>query len=274
MERIHRIYKVGDQALKGFLDRSSIPYQYEESIIGSTVFLLISESDSNWPVLAEFLAEHPVSHTIESRFSKQEIRTARWCTLGVTSHFGYPQPEDDFEYRRTTYSPNGACDRCGMGGVQVAPFRLRKAPTRKGPRLLQLNWVFDEFFVSSAARRHIEAAGHLGLRFEDVVLHGPGAAVPGWFQVRITEVLPPCIDTDGLVAEKCGSCSRIKYNYPCGEMLRLLSPPPESTLDIVKTSEWFGSGASARRLVLVSQPFVRMILDGGWRGVDLQPITT
>jgi hypothetical protein len=42
--------------------------------------------------------------------------------------------------------------------------------------------------------------------------------------------------------------------------------------DVVKTHEWFGSGAAASRHVVVSKRFRRLATDMGWRGISFEPI--
>jgi hypothetical protein len=42
--------------------------------------------------------------------------------------------------------------------------------------------------------------------------------------------------------------------------------------DVVKSHEWFGSGASAHRLGLVSQRFRRAVATAKWRGVSFEPV--
>ena len=43
-------------------------------------------------------------------------------------------------------------------------------------------------------------------------------------------------------------------------------------VDIAQTHEWFGSGHSAYREILVSSKFARLVLDQGWKGVVLKAI--
>lgn len=274
MERVHRIFSNTNPDLKSFLDREAIRHEYDESVVGLKIFLLIPESDPKWPQVAEFISAHSVIHSVELKFTTHEIRDAGWCELGVASHSGYPQPEDDFGYRRVTYNPMLGCRECGSGHVQVAPFRFRKIPAQRRSPLLQLNWVFDEFFVSADARRQLEASGLSGFGFETVVLHKTGDPIPGWSQLKIESELSGSVDARNLVAERCLACGVTKYNHPEGELLRLSTRPPPQSPDIVKTAERFGSGGAAHRIVLVSQRFVACIVGSTWRGVHLQPVAT
>src|SRR5262245_17991266 len=123
MERIHRIFENGNPRLKACLDRLEIPYEYEESIVGKTIFLLISEAHAKWPALSERLEELGVFPTVELSFTQAEIRASPWCRLAATGHFGYPQSDDDFGYRVLTYDADASCMTCDVGKVQRAPFR-------------------------------------------------------------------------------------------------------------------------------------------------------
>ena len=45
-------------------------------------------------------------------------------------------------------------------------------------------------------------------------------------------------------------------------------------MDVAVTDEWFGSGARlGYREILISNRFARLILERGWRGVALKPVT-
>ena len=273
MERFHRLFTNGNKSFKAFLDSQNIPHEYEESIVGETVFLLISESDPSWPLVSEYLKSFPIPHRIEARFSTNEIDGAAWCRLGATSHFGYPQPEDDFGYLKVTYE-NGGCSKCGIGYRQIAPFRFRKPPTMRRSQILQLNWVFDEFFVEQEARKQIEASELRGMEFEDVLLDKSGGLMQTWSQIRISQTLPPILVTNSLTVETCSLCSQIKFNHPMGEQINLAKSLNATTPDIVKSSEWFGSGGSAHQLVFVSQRFVQFFRANNWRGLHLEPVIT
>jgi hypothetical protein len=163
MQKLHRILSNGDAKLKAFLDAEGIPYEYEESIVGKTVFLVLPESDPRWHRLAKQLLAHDVFHSVEVKFAGAEIAAAQWCRL-LAAHFGYPQPADDFRYRRTTYGRREACSVCGTVDQQVAPFRVKNSPVPRGVRIFQLNWVFDEFFVTHDCRDQLTANQPAGVR--------------------------------------------------------------------------------------------------------------
>lgn len=272
VERLHRIFQNQNAGLKAFLDRESIAHEYEESIVGKTVFLLISERDPKWPILSEYLVLHSIPHQTELRYSRTEVQEAPWCVLSAASHFGYPQPED--EYRSVTYDAASGCEHCSIGFHQIAPFRVRRTPRdHSRARVFQLNWVFDEFFVSTVGRTAMEALGLSGARFCSPVLHKTKEPCTGWHQIQIDQVLDPVVDAKLLTPERCPSCHRTKFNFPTREPLTLLGQLPTATPDIAKLSEWFGSGGNAFRAAIVSQRFVKVMLEQRWRGIELRPLS-
>jgi hypothetical protein len=270
MKRLHRIFANGNSQLKGFLDRYGIEHRYEESSVGKTVSLLIAETDPNWCALSRHLEHNPnVLHAAELRFSKKDVLQAKCCRLAVTSHFGYPQPEDG--YRSLTYKAESGCGECGVGWVQDAPFRMQNKPTQRRSSVIQLNWIFDEFFFSRQTRKQLEDAGISGVTFDTPVLHSSGEPIPDWSQMHILGVARAVVDDKPLVSERCARCGAQKYNVPGGHMLRMAPPFRNDDLDVVKSKEWFGSGRSAHRLVFVSPRFARLAITCGWRGVELIP---
>lgn len=273
MDVIHRFFENSNEAFRAFLDRCAIPYKYEENILGNFVTLEIAESDPQWQIVREAYQGFGAVDSRRLEFTSGEIRNAEWVELGVTSHFGYPQPEDDFGYHSVTYRPGSACEHCKIGTEQVAPFRFRKPPTQKRSHLLQLNWVFDEFFVRDEVRHTLEATGITGIQFSAPVLHRTGEVIAGWYQMHIPAALSPLLLTEGLRTETCGSCGKHKFNHPLAEMLRFRQGALNGFPDVFKTWEWFGSGGRAFRVVLVSKRFVDVILRNKWRGIFLQPVS-
>ncbi len=272
MERFHRIFSNGNQGLKYFLDREGIKHDHEVSILGETVVLLIAESDVQWPKLAKYLTkDEDLVHTIELHFSKEDVREAEYCELGTTGHFGFPQPERDFGYLNVTYDPAKGCRACGIGLEQVAPFRFQKEPTQRHSHLVQLNWVFDEFFVSERAKVDLVSSGLTGFHFMPAVSHKTGEPLDGWHQLRVDHLAAGTVDIASFKSEKCTACGSTKFNHSSDRQVRLRIERSDLP-DILKTREWFGSGRSAWRSTLVSKNFADLVLNRKWRGVNLAPV--
>src|SRR5262245_24513230 len=161
-----------------------------------------------------------------------KIERRSWYVIGATSHFGYPQPEDD--YRAATYDSAGYCARCGIGTVQRRPFRFRSEPRARHSHFLQLNWIFDEFFVRPEVRVVFLQENIEGIGFTPAVRHRGGQALESIEQLTILTILQPGLETHGLEPVTCRPnneeatselhnstsladlpyCGRVKYHWP------------------------------------------------------------
>lgn len=253
----------------------------------------ITEDRPEWPDVERLIAEHDVGpHTFSNVFSKAELDAAEWLAMGASGHHGYPQPEDDFGFLDATYDLSTYCHICGIGGVQKAPFRFRAEPKASHSQFIQLNWVFDEFFLRAAAREGLAASGLTGWEFRPAVLHAshrPSALVE---QMQVLAVLPSALDTVGVQPVTCKHkneewspalrptaelrgdlfCGRVKYHRRRRGPLRFDRRAFEGAPDVVKSAEWFGSGGQAFRVVLVTQRLRQVIQDAKWRGLYFEPV--
>lgn len=160
-------------------------------------------------------------------------RRAAWLSIGATRHRGYPQPEDDYQYQ--VYDPNGYCDRCGIRTTQRTPFRFKSEPKGRDS-FLQLNWVFDEFFVRPEVSKLFDDAGVTGVGYGPCIHHSSGRRLESLSQLLILNVLAPGLDTAELNTVTCQPnneegpvksyggrhryppdypyCGRVKYHRP------------------------------------------------------------
>jgi hypothetical protein len=209
-----------------------------------------------------------------------------WHHLFATGHFGFPQPESGFAL--ATYDST-YCDRCGIGGVQRIPFRFRSEPRARHSQFLQLNWVFDEFFVRPEVETGFKKAGVSGVAFGPALHNRTGQVLETVQQLMVLSVLPAALDVVGLQPVTCKPdneegpswygdgqpryapdypyCRRIKYHWPQTQALRFRPQAFAAAPDIVKSFEWFGSGGSAYRAILVSERVVETVEKYRWRGV-------
>jgi len=216
-----------------------------------------------------------------------------WYSLNATGHFGFPQPEGKWASAvfGSTY-----CERCGARDGQCAPFRLRSEPNAWHSQFVQLNWVFDELFVRSAAREGLTAAGLTGFEFRPVILHSKNRPSAQVEQMQIIGVLPEALQPKELATVTCKErneewestarrgtpplsrserpqhCGRVKYHLMHRGPLRFDRAALTAAPDVVKSHEWFGSGASAFRLMLVSQRFRQVVQQARWRGLCFEPV--
>lgn len=211
-----------------------------------------------------------------------------------TGQFGYPQPEDS--YLDETYDLTDGCPTCEIGKRLKNQFRFRSEPKAKHSQFLGLNWVFDEIFVRDVVKSIFEDEQVIGVKFTKPILHKTGQPLKTIYHMLVDTVLPPSLNADGLKSEKCerpkdpgmikfleasGSslvkgpfCGSTKYNYPRGdnELITMFESTFSSMPDVVRMSEWFGSGGTASRPILVSERVKEIVNRMKWRGLIFRPI--
>lgn len=296
----HRIVTDCDDPFWKEVDRLSLPYEHgdPDNPLGMDFSILnITEDHPAWIDVAVLIRDYGVSgHTISNVFTRSEMDRAEWLVMSALGHHGYPQPEDGFEFMSATYDVSDYCVRCGIGAVQNAPFRLRDEPKAPRSQFLQLNWVFDEYFVREDAAAGLISAGLEGLQLRPVILHSKNRLSAQVKQMEIRTVLPRALDLSLHQAVTCKSeneegdneaviarvrqarwghvsyCGRVKYHKEHRGPLRFDQRSLIGAPDVVKSFEWFGSGGAAHRLVLVSQRFRRTVQEGKWRGLAFEPV--
>lgn len=262
---------------------------------GTTTWILyVTETDPAWPFVRDLILVDRSrfgTHFLYNVFTDQELMDATWFRIGALGHHGYPQPQDDWD--QVVYSPDGGCMRCGIHGDQVAPFRLRSEPKAHNSDFVQLNGVFGELFVRQKARLALEDAGITGISWLAPVIHKSGAPSVDVRQMVIDRVLSPGLRTDALTSETCDPshwqlppgplypprlqtlpfCGRIKYHRMQRGPLQFDAAVLSGAPDLVRTSEWFGSGGEADRTIVCSKRFRDVVLDNKFRGLDFEPVS-
>lgn len=218
----------------------------------------------------------------------------RWYHI-MTGQFGYPQPASDFGYLSNTYDSTKACPTCQIGLRQRGEFRFRIAPNAKHSQFLGLNWVFDEIFVREVVKDIFEREGITGIEFSQPVIHKTGLPVPGIYQLRVNNVLLDGLLPDNLTSETCELpknkgilkflsatnsklaegpfCGKVKYNYPQGDQcIRIRAQAMENRTDFLRLGDYFGSGASSNRPIVISENVKQVIDREKWRGAFLRVV--
>lgn len=226
----------------------------------------VDETHPRWPELRAWIDRRSAPDAVFTMFSDGELAAAPWLELVPDWHHGYPQPdEDSFGYLLVTYDLTDYCATCGVGLRQIAPFQMKGEPKWGRRGILQLNWVFDVFFVTPKVWSTVFEP--LGVRRRPVV-------TPWGDELEtVVQLVVECeadIATEGLEGETCGSCGRTKYLPVLRGPFPALVNEPASPL--VKTRQWFGSGASARRRVLVPQEARQAMEAEEVRGASFRPV--
>lgn len=233
------------------------------------VVLDIDEDDSRWPAVRSLLEEYGFGTTCVTRFTQRELRAASWLEMLPSWHHGYPMSDHDFGYLNLSYDLADYCEKCGVGARQKAPFRMRGEPRWGTRAMMQLNWVFDEFFARPEVWKAVFAP--LGIECWPVLAYRKETELKTVVQLQISAILDSELDMKDHPFEVCPDCRRKKYLPFSRGMFPAMSRPPEG-VHAIKSMEWFGSGASASRAVLVSRTLFEAISGKRVKGVQFAPL--
>lgn len=224
----------------------------------------VDEADPRSKTILAILSNWGVSTNVRTTFSPGEVAAAEWCEVAPTWHHGYPGPDwKGNGYRSVTYDTSKWCPKCGIGFEQKAPFVMIGEPNWRNKGILQLNWVFDQYFVHPDVWSSVFQP--LGISCRDVHDHH-GQVLRSVRQLVIEE--SASIDGTTLTATHCSECARPKYSHVVRGGLPLVRVA--SGRNCASTREYFGSGASAGRAVLFSQALVLRLANV--RGVEFRPV--
>jgi hypothetical protein len=261
MQIIHRISISSTPEIRGELAAMGV-------VVGASglVTFEVDEAYETWPALQSWIARRRAVDIVSTKFSKEDLAEARWLALEPSWHHGYPQPDEGrFGYREATYAEAEFCEQCGIGLKQKAPFQMKAEPKWGRNGILQLHWVFDEFFVTPEVWSAVFHPNGVGCR---PVLDAKGAELKTVVQLVVQEQVS--VEVEGLAAERCARCGRDKFPpVTCGAFPPLANEP---SARMAKTREYFGSGASAYKGVLVSQEVARALAAEKVRGASVRPV--
>lgn len=226
----------------------------------------VNEDHPNWRILQQLFCEWGAGDLISTKFSKSEIDFACWLELLPDWHHGYPQPNElEFGYRDVTYDLASYCPTCGIGLKQKAPFQMKGEPKWGRNGVLQLNWVFDEYFTTPQVFSSVFKPHGVDCR---AVTNIKGVELETVVQLVAQEEIG--IATQDLMEDRCSVCGQTKYlPVTKGFFPSLISEPSAA---MVKSKEYFGSGASAYKSVLISQAVARALADEKVRGISVRPV--
>ena len=237
---------------------NGILYEYGEILSAVD----ISENDPHWAELSRLLKLENKTYLSETKFSKEELWEAEWLTVRSQWHYDYPQPEN--RYTELTYSKENSCSECGMGLVQKDSFRFKRTPKWGKRNFCMTNWVYDEFFVSPKAKELLESSDLKGFSFLNVLNKSGKEVLADIDQIQIPYILPEGLDTSSDRIKKvsdCPVCEKRKFlgngrgQFEFKKEIFLNAP------DFVKSTEQFGSGLIASRLILVSHDAYKFIIE-------------
>jgi len=288
MDINHRICEFNNKKLLKNLNKINIEYDFDDKI--KSIIVNITESHQKWPEFKNLIKKYDLFDLESVKYSKKEIDSADWLLLRSQGHFGYPQPENNYE--EISFETNNYCKRCGIFLTQKAPIRFRKYPKIKS-HFFKLNWIMDEFFIKKEVKSIFEF-NNIDVDYIKPVVHKNNEPILDYYQINIKHILPFGLKSDKLNIESCEininekkindvdwnfrypkeypSCNQIKYNYPTRDFIQFKSEAFDKSPDIVKSKEFFGSGGEAHRLVIISKKLKNIIEENNFRGVVFEPI--
>jgi hypothetical protein len=227
----------------------------------------VDESREAWPALQAWIARRRPFDIVSTRFSLLELARASVLELQPSWHHGHPQPEEGSGYLAATFDLREHCQRCGLGKKQNAAFRMKAEPRWGRNGVMQLDWIFDEYFVKPEVWEEVFKPFGVATRS---VLDPKGQPLETVLQLVVRDEIG--VVTEALEARPCPTCRRVKYlpvvRGPFPALARPLSAP------IAKTTELFGNGASASRAVVVSRDLADALQAAEIRGVSFVPVGT
>lgn len=272
MRFVHRVGFHAKNSRQKQLNKLDVKFTTEKGLPGEEkepfIWFDIDEDRPSWPMVKKLIAQWGVSDFLRTEYSESEIATATWLELLSDWHHGYPQPDElDDGYLEATYDLSDACERCGTGRVQKAPFQMKGEPRWGKRSILQMNWVFDEHFVTPEVWKSVFRAHGIGCR---PVTNTKGAELKTVVQLIVDEEVG--IEAEGLPGAVCPNCGRMKYlPVSRGPLPPLKSEP---SFAMVKTKECFGDGGQAFKAVLVSKALRETFASQNVRGASFAPIAS
>jgi hypothetical protein len=217
--------------------------------------------------IRERIMEPHLIHGVAADFTKEDLDNAEWVALRGLSPFGYPQPEETFDYIYDVYETSRYCEPCGIiDGPQENSFRIRSDRTKL--LAFQLEWTYDEIFVERALYQDLFKG--LGVGSRPAIIHRSGKESERFVQLDL-EVYDRELEMNNFEFELCLVCHRKKYRRM---LVDFLPPFPVSpTRAIFQGREFFGSGGSAFRLIYLTQELRRDLMDRKIaRGHQFEPV--
>lgn len=259
MEIVHRI-SFHSSEVKAIAEFGQLNIGLE--VDGPLAQLIVNEAHPSWPAVRGIVLRHEVVDLVSTTFAARECLQADFLSIDGNWHNGYPQPEDDYE--EVSYDLGNYCASCGSGKVQNAPLRIKSEPKWGRRSIMQLNWIFDEFFTKPEVWEAVFRPFGIGSR---PVCNKSGEKE---FETVVQLVFEgnSSLNTTGLAYETCLLCGRRKYLPNArGFIPRPLDPPGQA----FKSVEDFGSGGSSYKEVFISQQLYRAITEAKLLGAVYSP---
>jgi hypothetical protein len=277
-----------DSSLTELLDQYTVRYKTSEKSFDSANSLyslefMLYEDNPRFTEIQRAVEYFGLQSQVGTLYDKQDYDDAEWFILR-TGQYQYPQPESS--YLEMTFNLDEYCTFCDIGRMQNAPFRLKSAPKNHN-QFWGLHWVYDAIFVRQQAKDILAKLGLRGVRFSHPVIHKTQKPVEGFYQFHIENDLAQGFDpyNSRMITCKFGNeensnfdptqfyCGRVKYQHPMIGGYLFPHAMFKGECEIFQTFEYFGSGASASRLHIVSKRIRKIIEANILKGANFIPVS-
>lgn len=244
--------------------------EYKKSPLPGDGYLIhidIEESNPAWPEVDLLVQEKKAVDICDTFFSDEEILGSEWVRLVPTYEHGYPLPKD-WSVNPINYSK---CSSCGKF-KQNDPFRMSKEPKLGKNNFFCLFWTYT-LFADNQVMAELDRSKVVGFSRLDLIIDQNNKPSKLVSQILTQNKTKPGIEQlDKHNPITCSECKTIKHSPHNRGLMKINKSSIDKGLDIVESSEWFGSGHSAYREIIVSRRLARIILDNKWKGVKMKAI--
>lgn len=230
--------------------------------------LEVGEDSPVWPNLAALAKEWRATDIVSTRFTDEECISARHLRMLPSWHAGYPMPDENFGYLHETYDLSAYSSRSGIGKKQRGPFRINGEPRWGKRQILQLHWVYDVFFVLPAV--WMDVLSRFGIPSMEVLNHKTGRRLESILQLVPQGVAESKLSLEGWPYETCTETGERKYAPHSKGFFPGFTR--ECSGHYLQTQEYFGSGASAHKAVVISVDLYKQIVARKLRGAEFAPL--
>jgi hypothetical protein len=271
MEIIHRVsFHSSERAVEAKtallgIRYEKVPLPMPGSYLG---YFDIEESVPEWEAVAELIRLHSLPDFPHTTFTVQEKLSSEWVRIMANHSTGYPQPEK--MWTSEVYA-DGGCPKCGIWSQRKSSFRIIAEPRLRKRDFEGLYWVWV-IFASQKVFDAFGEAGFAGYEGWPIAVGRSGDKLSSLSELVVTEHTRPGMDASALRPEVCPTCHRVKYNAVTRGRIRYRRDAFPSDTDFVRSHEWFGSGLMAFNEFFASQRVARLVIDSGWKGLEIQPV--
>lgn len=253
------------------LNMYNISFDKNSIIQGIDVY----EDEPCWVDIKPFVDNKIALDICTPIFSNEELNNASWLKVRSVWHNGYPQPEHTIKFQRKVYDINSLCEKCSIHNRQKESFCIKSNLKWKNRHFFMLNWVFDELFVDDVAKNILNELSIPGVSFRDVK-NTAGNSLDNVYQLEIHNILGGgFLPLQKYIESKtiCPECGNTKYFLNNKEPITFQKNFFDGVPDIVKSSEWFGDGFLATRLILINKKIYKVLVDNDLvKNLEFQPI--